>query len=140
MSKIKEKRLKGLRRGWVATLKTKILNFGEGRHKYEVYEVTGKDIDKPRYFVDEESVRLFVNAAHTQARLAKDFNNAVKRICTKRERKEMQSAKELRELVPDLEVVVPAEIRDTQAKRPEDTDKYFFFGNIKKFSYIVKQK
>lgn len=48
----KTKTLKGLKRGYVATLKTKVFNFGEGRHKYEVYELTGKHIDKPRYFVD----------------------------------------------------------------------------------------
>jgi hypothetical protein len=123
MSKSKTKTLKGLKRGYVATLKTKVFNFGEGRHKYEVYEVTGKHIDKPRYFVDEESVRLFVTAVDTETALDKAFTNAVKRATSKSERKEMQAAKELSELVPDLEVVVPAAIRDSQATRPEDTDK-----------------
>lgn len=123
MSKSKVKTLKGLKRGYVATLKTKVFNFGEGRHKYEVYEVTGKHIDKPRYFVDEESVRMFVTSVDTEASLDKAFTNAVKRASTKSERKEMQAAKELSELVPDLEVVVPAALRDAQAKRPEDTDK-----------------
>jgi hypothetical protein len=123
MSKSKAKTLKGLKRGYVATLKTKVFNFGEGRHKYEVYEVTGKHIDKPRYFVDEESVRLFVTAVDTETALDKAFTNAVKRATSKSERKEMQAAKELSELVPDLEVVVPAAIRDSQATRPEDTDK-----------------
>lgn len=123
MSKSKVKTLKGLKRGYVATLKTKVFNFGEGRHKYEVYEVTGKHIDKPRYFVDEESVRLFVTAVDTETALDKAFTNAVKRATSKSERKEMQAAKELSELVPDLEVVVPAAIRDSQATRPEDTDK-----------------
>jgi len=55
--------------------------------------------------------------------LDKAFTNAVKRATSKSERKEMQAAKELSELVPDLEVVVPAAIRDSQATRPEDTDK-----------------
>lgn len=123
MSKSKMKTLKGLKRGYVATLKTKVFNFGTGRHKYEVYEVTGKHIDKPRYFVDEESVRLFVTAVDTETALDKAFTNAVKRATSKSERKEMQAAKELSELVPDLEVVVPAAIRDSQATRPEDTDK-----------------
>jgi hypothetical protein len=104
MSKSKTKTLKGLKRGYVATLKTKVFNFGEGRHKYEVYEVTGKHIDKPRYFVDEESVRMFVTVVDTETALDK-------------------AAKELSELVPDLETVVPAAIRDSQATRPEDTDK-----------------
>ena len=123
MSKSKVKILKGLKRGYVATLKTKVFNFGGGRHKYEVYEVTGKHIDKPRYFVDEESVRMFVTSVDTEASLDKAFTNAVKRASTKSERKEMQAAKELSELVPDLEAIVPAAIRDAQAKRPEDTDK-----------------
>jgi len=123
MSKSKTKTLKGLKRGYVATLKTKVFNFGEGRHKYEVYEVTGKHIDKPRYFVDEESVRMFVTAVDTETALDKAFTNAVKRATSKSERKEMQAAKELSELVPDLETVVPAAIRDSQATRPEDTDK-----------------
>lgn len=123
MSKSKVKTLKGLKRGYVATLKTKIFNFGEGRHKYEVYEVTGKNIDKPRYFVDEESVRMFVTAVDTETALDKAFTNAVKRATSKSERKEMQAAKELSELIPDLETIVPAAIRDSQATRPEDTDK-----------------
>jgi hypothetical protein len=123
MSKSKTKTLKGLKRGYVATLKTKVFNFGEGRHKYDVYELTGKGIDKPRYFVDEESVRLFVTAVDTETALDKAFTNAVKRATSKSERKEMQAAKELSELVPDLEAIVPAAIRDSQATRPEDTDK-----------------
>ena len=123
MSKSKAKTLKGLKRGYVATMKTKIFNFGEGRHKYEVYELSGPKMDKPRYFVDELSVRMFVNANETEAVLTKQFDNAVKRATSKSERREMQAAKELSELVPDLEVIVPAAIRDSQATRPEDTDK-----------------
>ncbi len=123
MSKSKTKTLKGLKRGYVATLKTKVFNFGEGRHKYEVYEVTGPKMDKPRYFVDELSVQMFVNANETETALTKSFENAVKRATSKSERKEMQAAKELSELIPDLETIVPASIRDSQATRPEDTDK-----------------
>ena len=123
MSKSKAKTLKGLKRGYVATMKTKIFNFGTGRHKYEVYELTGPKMDKPRYFVDELSVRMFVNANETEAVLTKQFDNAVKRATSKSERREMQAAKELSELAPDLEVTVPAAIRDSLATRPEDTDK-----------------
>ena len=123
MSKSKAKTLKGLKRGYIATMKTKIFNFGEGRHKYEVYELTGPKMDKPRYFVDELSVHMFVNANENEATLTKQFDNAVKRATSKSERREMQAAKELSELVPDLEVIVPAAIRDSQATRPEDTDK-----------------
>ena len=123
MSKSKAKTLKGLKRGYVATMKTKVFNFGTGRHKYDVYELTGPKMDKPRYFVDELSVRMFVNANETEAVLTKQFDNAVKRATSKSERREMQAAKELSELAPDLEVTVPAAIRDSQATRPEDTDK-----------------
>lgn len=122
MSK-KVKTLKGLKRGYTATLKTKIFNFGEGRHKYEVYELTGKNIDKPRYFVDEDSVRMFVTSLDNEVSLDKAFTQAVKRASTKSERKEMLAAKELSELIPDLEEIVPAALRDAQAIRPEDTDK-----------------
>ena len=124
MSKSKVKTLKGLKRGYVATLKTKIFNFGTGRHKYEVYELTGPKMDKPRIFVDEESVRLFIERNEGIAGLEKAFTNAVKRASTKSERKEMIASKEISELVNvDLEKWVDANMRDTKAKRPEDTDK-----------------
>jgi hypothetical protein len=117
------KALKGLKRGYVATLKTKIFNFGTGRHKYEVYELSGPKMEQPRFFVDEESVRMFVTANENETGLEKAFTAAVKRASTKSERKEMLAAKELSELVPDLETIVDANIRDSKATRPEDTDK-----------------
>ena len=124
MSKSKVKTLKGLKRGYVATLKTKIFNFGEGRHKYEVYELTGKGIDKPRYFVDEDSVRMFVTQTDNANKLEKEFTNAVKRASTKSERREMQASKEISELVNvDLAKHIDADMRDKKARRPEDTDK-----------------
>jgi hypothetical protein len=123
MSK-KAKTLKGLKRGYVATLKTKVFNFGEGRHKYEVYELTGKDIDKPRYFVDEDSVRMFVTQTDNAAKLEKEFTNAVKRASTKSERRELQASKEISELMDvDLAKHIDADMRDKKARRPEDTDK-----------------
>ena len=123
MSK-KNKTLKGLKRGYVATLKTKIYDFGTGRHKYEVYELAGDKMDKPRFFVDEDSVRMFIDANESETQLVKSFENAVKRASTKSERKEMQAAKELEELTSvQLEKWIDADIRDTKAKRPEDTDK-----------------
>ena len=124
MSKSKAKTLKGLKRGYVATMKTKIFNFGTGRHKYEVYELTGPKMDKPRYFVDELSVRMWVSANENEATLTKQFDNAVKRATSKSERREMQAAKELRELTSvELEKWIDADMRDSKAKRPEDTDK-----------------
>ena len=123
MSKSKVKEIKGLKRGYKATIKNKKFNFGDVKHIYEVIELAGPKMDKPRIFVDEESVRLFIEKNEGVVSLEKAFTNAVKRASTKSERKEMQAAKELSELVPDLEVIVPAAIRDAQAKRPEDTDK-----------------
>lgn len=121
MSKVKE--IKGLKRGYKATIKNKKYNFGDGKHIYEVIELAGPKMDKPRYFVDEESVRLFIDSNEGIATIEKAFTNAVKRVSSKNERKEMLAAKELSELIPDLEAIVPAAIRDTQATRPEDTDK-----------------
>ena len=122
MSKVKE--IKGLKRGYKATIKNKKYNFGDGKHIYEVIELAGPKMDKPRIFVDEESVRLFIERNEGIAGLEKAFTNAVKRASTKSERKEMIASKEISELVNvDLEKWVDANMRDTKAKRPEDTDK-----------------
>ena len=122
MSKVKE--IKGLKRGYKATIKNKKYNFGDGKHIYEVIELAGPKMDKPRIFVDEESVRLFIERNEGIVGLEKAFTNAVKRASTKSERKELQAAKEISELVNvDLEKWIDADMRDTKAKRPEDTDK-----------------
>ena len=122
MSKVKE--IKGLKRGYKATIKNKKFNFGDGKHVYEVIELAGPKMDKPRIFVDEESVRLFIERNEGIAGLEKAFTNAVKRASTKSERKEMIASKEISELVNvDLEKWVDANMRDSKAKRPEDTDK-----------------
>lgn len=120
---MKKMKLKGLKRGYEVTMKTKLYNFGEGRHRYEVYELAGPKMDKPRTFVDTESVLKFVDELENEVKIEKTFTAAVKRVSTKSERKELQAAKEISELVPDLETIVDANIRDTNAKRPEDTDK-----------------
>lgn len=122
MSKVKE--IKGLKRGYKATIKNKKYNFGDGKHIYEVIELAGPKMDKPRIFVDEESVRLFIERNEGIVGLEKAFTNAVKRASTKSERKELQAAKEIGELVNvDLEKWIDANMRDSKAKRPEDTDK-----------------
>jgi len=134
MSK-KAKTLKGLKRGYVATLKTKVFNFGTGRHKYEVYELSGTKIDKPRFFMNEESVRKFVTAVDNEASLEKSFTNAVKRASTKGERKEMLAAKEFGELLyVDVAKHIDADMRDSKAARPEDTDGGYNFVNKIKVS------
>ena len=120
MSK-KVKTLKGIKRGYNVTIKNKVFDFGEGRHRYEVYEVAGPKMDKARYFVDEESVRLFIDKTEGVAGLEKAFTNAVKRATTKSERKEMLASKELTELTDiDLAKCIDADIRDTKAKRPSE--------------------
>jgi len=122
MSKVKE--IKGLKRGYKATIKNKKFNFGDGKHIYEVIELAGPKMDKPRIFVDEESVRLFIERNEGLVSIEKTYTNAVKRISTKNERKELQAAKEISELVNvDLEKWIDADMRDSKAKRPEDTDK-----------------
>jgi len=122
MSKVKE--IKGLKRGYKATIKNKKYNFGDGKHIYEVIELAGPKMDKPRIFVDEESVRLFIEKNEGIVGLEKAFTNAVKRASTKSERKEMQAAKEIGDLMNiDLAKHIDADMRDSKAKRPEDTDK-----------------
>lgn len=122
MSKVKE--IKGLKRGYKATIKNKKYNFGDGKHIYEVIELAGPKMDKPRIFVDEESVRLYIDKNEGLVSIEKTYTNAVKRISTKSERKELQAAKEISELVNvDLEKWIDADMRDSKAKRPEDTDK-----------------
>ena len=124
MSKSKVKKLKGFGRGYDVTIKNKIFNFGDGRHYYEVYEVAGPKVDKPKYFVDEESVRLFIGKNDGIVGLEKQFINAVKRSMSKNERKEIQASKDISDRV-NINVVkyMDASFRDTKAKRPEDTDK-----------------
>ena len=120
MSK-KVKTLKGIKRGYNVTIKNKVFNFGEGRHRYEVYEVAGPKMDKTRYFVDEESVRMFINSVDGFNKLEKAFDTAVKRATTKSERKEMLASKELTELTDvDFAKNIDASIRDTKAKRPSE--------------------
>lgn len=111
------------KRGYDVKLINKELTFAGVTDLYEVYEVTGPKVDKKRIFVDEESVLMFIEQNETASGLVKSFESAVKRASTKSERKEMQAAKELSELVPELETIVDANFRDSKAKRPEDTDK-----------------
>ena len=97
MSKSKLKEIKGLKRGYKATIKNKKYNFGDGKHIYEVIELAGPKMDKPRIFVDEESVRLFIDKNEGIVTMEKTFTNAIKRVTSKNERKEMQAAKEFTE-------------------------------------------
>jgi hypothetical protein len=64
MSKVSKsaKKLKGFKRGYNVIQRNKYLTFNGVRSLYEIYEVTGKNIDQPRVFVDEVSVTKFINA------------------------------------------------------------------------------
>ena len=121
--KKKVKEIKLGKRGFKAVVKNKKFNFGDGKHIYEVIELSGPKLDKPRIFVDEESVRLFVERFDSETKLVKLETSLLKNVVSKKEKKEVMAATELSELIPDLETTVPAAMRDSMATRPEDTDK-----------------
>jgi hypothetical protein len=120
-SKVKEIKLG--KRGYKAIVKNKKFNFGDGKHVYEVIELSGPKMDKPRIFVDEESVRKYVGEIEVEIKTDKLENSLLKNVVSKREKKEALASKELSALIPDLETLVPAMLRDNMAMRPEDTDK-----------------
>jgi hypothetical protein len=122
MSK-KVKEIKLGKRGYKAVVKNKKFNFGDGKHIYEVIELSGPKMDKPRFFVDEESVKKFIGEIETETKMIKLETSLIKNVLSKKDKKENLASKELMELVPDLETIVDASFRDMNAKRPEDTDK-----------------
>ena len=86
MSKVKEIKLG--KRGYKAVVKNKKFNFGDGKHIYEVIELSGPKMDKPRIFVDEESVRKYVGELDTEIKMEKLENNLIRNVLTKKEKKE----------------------------------------------------
>jgi hypothetical protein len=123
MSKSKVKEIKLGKRGYKAIVKNKKFNFGDGKHIYEVIELSGPKMDKPRIFVDEESVRKYVGDIEVETKMDKLENSLIKNVLSKKDKKEVLASKELSDMVPALEVLVDANFRDMNAKRPEDTDK-----------------
>jgi hypothetical protein len=123
MSKSKVKEIKLGKRGYKAIVKNKKFNFGDGKHIYEVIELSGPKMDKPRIFVDEESVRKYVGDIEVEMKMDKLENSLIKNVLSKKEKKEALASKELTDMVPALEVLVDANFRDNNARRPEDTDK-----------------
>ena len=119
----KVKEIKLGKRGYKAIVKNKKFNFGDGKHIYEVIELSGPKMDKPRMFVDEESVRKYVSEIEGENKMIKLETSLIKNVLSKKDKKENLASKELMELVPDLETIVDASFRDMNAKRPEDTDK-----------------
>jgi hypothetical protein len=123
MSKSKVKEIKLGKRGYKAIVKNKKFNFGDGKHIYEVIELSGPKMDKPRIFVDEESVRKYVGDIEVETKMDKLENSLIKNVLSKKDKKEVLASKELSDMMPALEVLVDANFRDMNAKRPEDTDK-----------------
>jgi hypothetical protein len=123
MSKSKVKEIKLGKRGYKAIVKNKKFNFGDGKHIYEVIELSGPKMDKPRIFVDEESVRKYVGDIEVEMKMDKLENSLIKNVLSKKDKKEVLASKELSDMVPALEVLVDANFRDMNARRPEDTDK-----------------
>lgn len=112
-------------RGYKVNVVERELTVAGVKDLYELYEVTGTKMDKARYFVDEESVKAFLD----KEVLNNEFVSAVKRAAlTKSERKAMQVTKDLSELAPDGKPVIETgygaslEIVET-VKNTEDTDK-----------------
>lgn len=88
MSK-KLKEIKLGKRGYKAVVKNKKFNFGDGKHIYEVIELSGPKMDKPRIFVDEESVRKFVGELDTETKMTKLENSLIGNVLSKKEKKEL---------------------------------------------------
>jgi hypothetical protein len=86
MSKVKEIKLG--KRGYKAIVKNKKFNFGDGKHVYEVIELSGPKMDKPRIFVDEESVRKYVGEIEVETKMNKLETSLIKNVLSKKEKKE----------------------------------------------------
>ena len=124
MSKSKVKEIKLGKRGYKAVVKNKKFNFGDGKHIYEVIELSGPKMDKPRIFVDEASVRKYIGEIEVETKMDKLETSLIKNVLSKKDKKEVLASKELSDMIPALEVLVDANfIRDENAKRPEDNDK-----------------
>jgi hypothetical protein len=76
------------KRGYKAIVKNKKFNFGDGKHIYEVIELSGPKMDRPRIFVDEESVRKYVGELDTELKMDKLETSLIKNVLSKKEKKE----------------------------------------------------
>ena len=124
MSKSKVKEIKLGKRGYKAIVKNKKFNFGDGKHIYEVIELSGPKMDKPRIFVDEESVRKYIGELDIEIKMDKLETSLIKNVLSKKDKKEVIASKELEVITSwDATANISAYMRDENAKRPEDTDK-----------------
>ena len=92
MSK-KIKEIKLGKRGYKAVVKNKKFNFGDGKHIYEVIELSGPKMDKTRIFVDEESVRKYIGELDIEIKMDKLENSLIKNVLSKNEKKNLISSK-----------------------------------------------
>ncbi len=132
MSK-KLKEIKLGKRGYKAVVKNKKFNFGDGKHIYEVIELSGPKMDKPRIFVDEESVRKYVGDIEVETKMDKLENSLIKNVLSKKEKKELLASKVMEgALVSDKMVLDTAYSTyynggslsvETTTANGEDTDK-----------------
>jgi hypothetical protein len=68
-------------------------------------------------------VRKYVGDIEVEMKMDKLENSLIKNVLSKKDKKEVLASKELSDMVPALEVLVDANFRDNNARRPEDTDK-----------------
>jgi hypothetical protein len=64
-----------------------------------------------------------VGDIEVEMKMDKLENSLIKNVLSKKDKKEVLASKELSDMVPALEVLVDANFRDNNARRPEDTDK-----------------
>jgi hypothetical protein len=88
MSK-KIKEIKLGKRGYKAVVKNKKFNFGDGKHIYEVIELSGPKMDKPRIFVDEASVRKYIGELDIEMKMDKLETSLIKNVLSKKDKKEL---------------------------------------------------
>ena len=93
MSKSKVKEIKLGKRGYKAVVKNKKFNFGDGKHIYEVIELSGPKMDKPRIFVDEASVRKYIGEVETETKMDKLETSLIKNVLSKKDKKELLASK-----------------------------------------------
>ena len=100
------KKLRGFGRGYNVVLANRTYNFGGGNDLYEVYEVSGPKVEGTRVFVDEESVRMFIQTCDTENVIAKalsgkTYGGPMARTVIK-EMADMKAAEDLPEMNTEL--------------------------------------
>jgi hypothetical protein len=93
MSKSKTNEIKLGKRGYKAIVKNKKFNFGDGKHIYEVIELSGPKMDKPRIFVDETSVRKYIGELEVETKMDKLETSLIKNVLSKKDKKELLASK-----------------------------------------------